>query len=238
MEKVVVVLQKRVTDDAGADGWAARLRGPVMDALLDLNLPGLGLNVRDSDVRGSVMALRTLDPPAQGFVSMWTQQHYGDEMGKALEILAAEADESAAYLVTESAPLPPPSSQPGHRVPGLANVALLRRPTDLDEATWRTRWLCDHTPVAIATQATFGYVQNCVVRPITQHAPPLAAIVEELFPIGAVKSLHEFFGAADDSDLQNRMSRMVASVSSFGAHAEIDAVPTSRYVFRTPFQSA
>lgn len=243
MEKVVVALQRHVTDDDPAhrdatdDDWAARLRGPVMDALLDLNLPGLALNVRDADVRDAVMTLTTLDPPAQAFVSVWTHQHYGDQMQAACQILAAESDGIAAYLVTESAPLPLPSSLPGQRIPGLANVALLRRPADLDEATWRTRWLRDHTQVAIDTQSTFGYVQNCVVRPLTPDAPPIAAIVEELFPISAVGSLHEFFGADDDVELRDRMSRMVASVSRFGANVDLDAVPTSRYVFRTPFQS-
>ena len=66
-------------------------------------------------------------------------------------------------------------------------------------------------------------------------APPFAAIVEELFPIEAVGDLSAFFGAADDADLADRMSRMVASTSSFGASTNIDTVPTSRYVLRSPF---
>ncbi len=105
----------------------------------------------------------------------------------------------------------------------------------LDEATWLARWQLDHTPVAIATQATFGYTQNAVVRPLTPDAPPIDGIVEELFPIQAVTDLHAFFGAADDVDLQDRMTQMIASTSAFGANENIDTVPTSRYVLRTPF---
>ena len=90
----------------------------------------------------------------------------------------------------------------GQRTAGLANVALLRRPDDLDEATWLARWHIDHTPVAIETQATFGYTQNAVVRALTPGAPAIAAIVEELFPVEAVSDLHAFFGAADDDDLR------------------------------------
>ena len=97
-------------------------------------------------------------------------------------------------------PLPPPNTAPGERTPGLANVALLRRPGDLDEATWRQRWHIDHTPVAIETQSTFGYTQNAVVRPLTAGAPVIDAIVEELFPLEATSDLHAFFGAADDDD--------------------------------------
>lgn len=236
MEKVIVALAPREGADGADDDWVDRLRGPVVDALLDLNPPGLTLNVRDAPVRDSLMTMTTLDPPVRAFVSIWTQQHYGEQMRAALELLTAEADQVAAYLVTESVPLPPPASLPGQRTPGLANIALLRRPADLDEQTWREHWHRDHTPVAIATQSTFGYVQNYVVHPLTGDAPALAAIVEELFPIEAVGSLHAFFGASDDADLRDRMTRMVASVSAFGANVDIDTVPTSRYVFRDPFR--
>ncbi len=230
MEKVIVLVRRAGADDA----WCARLRGPVARRLLDLGVPGLTVNVRDADVRAALMTLTVLDPPVTAVVCMWTQQYYGEQLRAALDILAAEADETAAYLVTESVPLPH-RDPPGVRTPGLANVALLRRPADLDTETWRSRWHIGHTPVAIETQSTFGYTQNEVVRALTPGAPVLAAIVEELFPIEAVGDLKAFFGAADDADLAERLSKMVASTSSFGASENIDTVPTSRYVLRSPF---
>jgi hypothetical protein len=233
MEKVIVALRRPDSDDE----WIARLRGPIAAALLDLDLPGVTLNLRDGAVRDSLMTLTTLDPPVQGFVSLWTQQYYGTEIDEALRMLRAEADDVAAYLVTESAPMPPPDSPPGERASGMANMALLRRPAELDEQTWLRRWHHDHTPVAIATQSTFGYVQNFVVRPLTAGAPPLSAIVEEMFPIEAVSSLHAFFGASDDADLTDRLNKMVASTAAFGANVDVDTVPTGRYVFRNPFGS-
>lgn len=231
MEKVIVALRSPALDD----DWSARLCGPVAAELLDLNLPGLTINVRDAPVRDSLMTLTTLDPPVQALVSLWTQQHYGEQLASALRLLAPEAELLAGYLVTESTPMPPPVSAPGERAPGLANIALLRRPADLDEPTWLRRWQRDHTPVAIATQSTFGYVQNYVVRPLTAEAPPVSAIVEELFPIAAVGDLHAFFGAADDAELADRMGRMIASTAAFGANIDIDTVPTGRYEFRSPF---
>ena len=231
MEKVIVALRNPSADDA----WVAELCGPVTARLLELGLPGVTLNLRDAPVRDSLMTLTTLDPPVQGLVSLWTDQHYGDQMRAALEVLAPHADRLAAYLVTESVPLPPPASRPGERSPGLANIALLRRPEDMDEATWLQRWLGAHTAVAIETQSTFGYVQNYVVRALTPDAPRVSAIVEELFPIEAVGSLHAFFGAADDADLADRMGKMIASTSAFGANQNIDTVPTGRYVFASPF---
>jgi hypothetical protein len=231
VEKVIITLRGADADEA----WCTRLRDDVAAELLDLSVPGLAVNVRDDAVRNSLMTLTTLEPPVVGFVTVWTQQSYGDQVRAAIARLEKECDDVTAYLVTESAPLPPPDTAPGERTPGLANIALLRRPADLDEATWRQRWHIDHTPVAIATQSTFGYTQNAVVRPLTQGAPVIDAIVEELFPIEATRDLHAFFGAADDADLRDRMERMVASTAAFGANRDVDTVPTSRYVLRTPF---
>ncbi len=232
MEKVVAVLLAADRDE----DWCERQRGSVAQAILALGVAGLTVNVRDAAVSHSMMTLTTLDPPAAAVVSMWTQQCYGDQVAEALRLLAAECDHLAAYLVTESVPLPAPLEL-GSRTTGLANVALLRRPAELDPATWRQRWQHDHTPVAIETQSTFGYTQNAVVRALTPDAPQLAGIVEELFPAEAITDLKAFFGAADDADLQQRLARMVASTTAFGANENIDTVPTSRYVLKTPFQS-
>lgn len=215
--------------------WCDRLRTRVRDELLALGLPGLALNVRDGAVRDSLMTLTTLDPPVVAVVSMWVRQYYGEQVEGALEVLAGECDSLAAYLVTESVPMAAPSTVPGERTDGLANIALLRRPAELDAATWLHRWHRDHTPVAIETQATFGYTQNTVVRALTADAVAIDGIVEELFPQAAVSDLHAFFGAADDADLADRMRRMVASTDAFGASTNIDTVPTSRYVYVTPF---
>jgi len=231
MEKVIAVLRAADRDD----DWCARQRGPVADAIVGLGVAGLTVNVRDSAVRDSLMTLTTLDPPVAAVVSIWTQQCYADQISAALTLLRAECDQLGAYLVTESVPLPAPL-EIGRRTTGLANIALLRRPPDMDEQTWLARWQRDHTPVALETQATFGYTQNWVVRVLTPDAPAIAGIVEELFPAEAISDLKAFFGAADDDDLQHRLSRMLSSTTAFGANTNIDTVPTSRYVLKTPFR--
>ena len=222
----------------GDDAWCTRLRGDVAQSLLDTGVAGLAVNVRDAVVNDSLMTLTTLDPPAIAFVSIWTDQCYGHQIHTATTLLSDLSDLFAAYLVTESVPLTPPHTEPGDRTPGFANVALLRRPAELDEATWLARWHHDHTQVAIDTQSTFGYTQNAVVRALTADAPPISAIVEELFPIEATADLHAFFGATDDDELSDRMTRMVASTSAFGANRDVDTVPTSRYVLRSAFAQA
>ncbi|MGA5538462.1 hypothetical protein [Mycolicibacterium nivoides] len=231
MEKVIVLLRAAHSDEQ----WCQGLRTRVADELLTLGLPGLTINVRDDAVRDSLMTLTTLDPPVVAVVSLWVRQYYGELTGRALETLAAECDSLAAYLVTESVPMPAPPTAAGERTDGLANIALLRRPSDLDRATWLHRWHIDHTSVAIETQDTFGYTQNTVVRALTEDAPAIDGIVEELFRQAAVSDLHAFFGAADDDDLADRMGKMVASTDAFGASSNIDTVPTSRYVYSSPF---
>lgn len=233
MEKVIAVLRRADSNDE----WCARQRGPVADALLGLGLPGLAVNVRDAAVRNSLMTMTVLDPPVAAVVSMWTQQCYGEQMTAALELLAAECEQLSAYLVTESTPLPGPDIEAGCRTIGFANVVLLRRPAEMEQAFWLDRWQLHQTSVAIETQSTFGYTQNWVVRALTADAPGISGIVEELFPAEAIADLHAFFGAADDDDLKDRLGRMVASTTAFGANANIDSVATSRYVFRTPFRT-
>lgn len=233
MEKVVVIARTANPDER----WCQRLRGPVADELLGLELPGLAVNVRDEPVREAFMALTTLDPPAAAVVSLWTQQAYGEQVQAAIARIRAQSDSVAAYLVTEATPLLPPDPGAGRRTPGLANVALLRRPAELDRSTWLHRWLINHTTVAIETQATFGYTQNVVARALTEDAPAIDGIVEELFPDAAVSDPHSWYGARDDADLRNRLARMMDSVTAFGADKSIDTIPTSRYLLRTPFKA-
>lgn len=231
MEKVIVLLRDEERDER----WCEGLRGAVADQILALGVAGLAVNVRDDVVRSSLMTLTTLEPPVVAVVSVWVQQCYGSQAREAIALLSGKSASPAAYLVTESVPLVPPAVESGERTMGLANVALLRRPHGLDRDTWLARWQLDHTSVAIETQATFGYTQNVVWRALTPNAPAIDGIVEELFPLEAISDLAAFFGAADEVDLAERMNRMIASTSAFGANENVDTVPTSRYVLRNPF---
>lgn len=215
--------------------WCSELREQSAEIVSRMGFSGLTINVRDGLVTGSKMTLTTVDPPIIAVVTVWTAQSYGSAVGDLVAHLEREFGSVAGYLVTESVPLAVPRVDLGQRTPGLSNMAFLRRPDGLDEETWRRRWHLDHTEVAVQTQATFGYVQNAVVRAVTPGAPVIAAIVEEFFPIEAVTDLHAFFGAVDDEELTDRMTRMLASTAAFGADQNIDTVPTSQYVYADPF---
>ena len=115
----------------------------------------------------------------------------------------------------------------------LANVAVLKRPDDLDRDEWLHRWLVDHTPIAIATQATSATSRTSSPGRVTDDPPRrVDALVEELFPSAGMVDMHAFYGSGgDDAELNDRLTRLMASVARIGFDHDIDLVPSSRYVY-------
>jgi hypothetical protein len=184
----------------------------------------LQLNISD-DAVADAMRITELDPPITAVVSVWHE-----DPPVAVDVVTTLAPDAAAWQVTERSPLDPGVSGDGSRVDALSNLAFLRRPADLDRDEWLHRWLDDHTQIAIDTQATFGYTQNIVEKTLTDTAPSVDAIVEELFPMAAVHDIHAFYGSGgDQAELERRMTAMLESVQRFGADRHLDVVPTSRY---------
>ncbi|MEU7141722.1 hypothetical protein ABZ942_19890 [Nocardia sp. NPDC046473] len=188
-------------------------------------------NISDVAVANAMLRLTTFDKPVAAVVSVWLPGQR--ETATVADILASVAQCVAGWRVEETRPIEPPIVALRERAPGLANLAFLRRPDTLSQTDWLHRWRDQHTEVAIATQATFGYVQNLVLEPVTAGAPDIAAIVEELFPIEALTDPHAFYGSAgDNAELTRRIDRLMKSVNTFGADRDIDVVPTSRYLLR------
>lgn len=198
-------------------------------ALASTGVERVQLNLDDEPVAGALRL--STGEPFTAVVSLWTD---GADHAAATSLVTSLAGQWHGWEVEERRPLPPPEVWgDGGRVAALANVALLRRPADLDDATWRHRWLVDHTPVAIATQGTFGYVQNVVRGAVVEGSAPVAALVEELFPAEAVTDVHAFYGSGGDRDeLERRMTAMMASVARFGADRDLDLVPSGRRLLR------
>ncbi|GAB3254079.1 hypothetical protein [Nocardioides dilutus] len=213
---------------AWGDDLAAALRDPGLHTrLAAAGANRLQVNVDDEAV-APAMRIPTFEEPIGAIVSVWTD---GDA-APVTDVLATVTSRLAGWEVEERLPIPPPEVADGERTDALANVAVLRRPDELSVDEWRHNWLVDHTPVAIATQATFGYVQNVVVGPVTEDAPRVDALVEELFPSGAMTDMHAFYGSGgDDTELNDRFTRLMTSVARFGADRDLDLVPSSRYVY-------
>ena len=206
-------------DVSSVAGWRAELRAAGVHELQ--------VNVRDDAVAGA-LTTQHLEQPIETVVST-----SGGVEADILRILSDHADNLVGWEVEERKPLPPPPVPEGVRADALANLAFIRKPSDASYDAWLQHWHGPHTRVAIQTQATFGYVQNRVVRPLTPSVPPVDAIVEELFPIAAVTDMHAFYGSeGDDAELSRRITELMESVAVLGADRDIDLVPTSRYVWR------
>ena len=212
--------------------WGDDLPARLQDArlhqrLADAGVRRLQLNLDDDDV-APAMRIATGPDHIGAIVSVWA-----DADPEVTEALASATTRLAGWEVDERLPIPPPESPHGVRMDALANVAVLKRPDDLDRDEWLHRWLVDHTPIAIATQASFGYVQNIVTRPVTADQPRrVDALVEELFPSAGMVDMHAFYGSGgDDAELNDRLTKLMASVARIGFDRDIDLVPGSRYVY-------
>jgi hypothetical protein len=209
------------------DDLSATLHDPgLRDLLAATGVGRLQVNVDDAAV-ARAMRIPTFEDPIGAIVSVWD----ADPAGVAT-VLAEAASRVAGWRVEERRRLDPPEAWDGSRADALANVAVLRRPDELAHEEWLRRWMVDHTPIAIRTQATFGYVQNIVLDAVTPDAPRVDALVEELFPSAGIDDMHAFYGSGgDDAELNRRLTDLMASVARIGADHDLDLVPTSRYLY-------
>ena len=213
------------------DDLATKLLDPALrERLAAVGVTRLQVNVDDEAVEPA-MRIPTFDAPIGAIVSVWTARD-GEPDGPVTEVLAEVGSRLAGWEIYERQPIPPPVVADGERMDTLANIAVLRRPEDQPREEWIHHWLVDHTPVAKVTQATFGYIQNVVVRAVTEDAPRVDALVEELFPSAGMTDMHAFYGSdGDDAELNERFTKLMTSVARFGADRDLDLVPSSRYVW-------
>jgi hypothetical protein len=233
MEKIIYLLWR---DPAvAADAYCKGLRDQLVPALRAAGARALCLNLGDAEVaRASGLRQLHLKPAPDALAQVWVDsaiEHLREGVDAAIK---AHSARHAAYLVTESRPVPNTEhpAAPGARTHGFAQVALLRKPEWLTHAAWLDAWHNSHTRVAIATQSTFEYVQNVVVRPLTADAPAIDAIVEECFPPEAMTDYKAFFDApGDEAKFRKNLQAMLQSVARFIDAGSLDVIPTSQYSF-------
>ncbi|WP_157224257.1 EthD domain-containing protein [Nocardia paucivorans] len=203
----------------------------LIDRLTEAGAVSVQANIADAEVADAMLRLTTFDIPIQAVLVLTART--GMDIPAVISALKPVAQRVEGWRVETFTPLPPPSVGVRERTPGLANMAFLRRPVDQPYEEWLDHWRNRHTEIAIAVQATFGYVQHRVIGPVTATAPDVAAVVEELFPIEALTDPHAFYGSGGDAaELGRRIETMMRSVAAFGADRDIDVVPTSRYILR------
>ena len=209
----------------------ARLLGDVAAELLRRGARGLGALLADDHV---VTGLRVGKREPAAVVSLWLDSHL--DRARFEDVLGGVLARPVGYLALESVPLAS-RHQPiplGERIPGLYTVAFLEKPDRLDYDRWLALWQGEHTAIAIATQRTFLYVQNVLVRALAPDAPPWTAIVEEAFPAEAATDPLRFYAATTPAELAVQQQRMMASCERFIDFARFETVPMSAYVLARP----
>jgi hypothetical protein len=236
MEKIIYVVWRKADSDAKSFGH--RLRTALADRLLTLGARGVQVNVADDAVRpADGLRQANTQPHMHGTVSLWVDTSIAEFRLPFDEVVQAEVERMACYLVTESQPIRNTRfpAQAGERTFGFSQLAFLKRPPRLTHEAWLDVWHNSHTRVAIDTQDNFLYVQNVVVRPLTYAAPAYDAIVEECFPAAAMTNPMAFFDAVGDEEkFQRNLQAMMESCRRFIDFDKIDVLPTSQYIVKAP----
>jgi hypothetical protein len=124
----------------------------------------------------------------------------------------------------------------GERSPGVLTVALIHRPSGMDEATWIHNWHEVQSPVSGRLQPRCRYVRNQVVRALTAGAPPIDGIVDEAWPSAAhIADPMLFFDAGGDAErLQANIGQMLEAVAGCLDMERFRTATMSEYMLKTP----
>lgn len=235
MEKLLYL----VTKSAGqsAESFSADLRGRLAEKLIANGAHRVQVNVVDASVApaASLRQIRT-NSPFDGFVSFWLDSAFHHKTVEPL--LAEHVARFAGYAVAESERIPNTTQRValGERTPGFSQVCTLQVPPRLTWDAWFDYWQQTHGTLAIETQDTFRYVQNIVTRRLTWDSPPIAGIIEECFPIGAMTDPNVFYdaintdGSPNAERLQVNSQRMMDSCTKFIDFDKMEVLITSEFV--------
>ena len=239
MEKIVCALWRQGGEDR--EQFNARLIAMLPATLRASGARGLRINIRDADVAAAAGLVQAWQSPQQdAVVQFWLPSANAMFRAEADAAIAAVCEHFAAWLVAESTIIANAAHPPvaGRRTPGWSQASFiafrrdLARDEDMSHAAALRHWHGHHTRVAIATQANFEYVQNVIVRPLTDDAPAYDAFVEECFPVAAMTDPAAFFAAiGDDAKFAANLARMQESCAAFIDFGHIDIIPTSQFDF-------
>jgi hypothetical protein len=230
VEKLVYVLWKQ--PDVSVEDFRDDLIGASGAKLAGLGARQLAVSVADEHVayaQGSVIT--HMEVPITAVVSFWLDSHL--ERAPLEALIGNLTSRHAGYLVLESVPIVNASqtAPPGARTPGINTIGFLEKPERLTYEEWLELWQGQHTAVGVETQSTFLYIQNAVVRAVTEAAPPWVAIVEEGFPREALTDQMVFYAAGDSqAKLEENRGRMIESCRRFIDFDELESHMFSQYV--------
>ncbi len=230
MEKLIYLLWN---DSQKSDkAFNQSLLGPVQRSLIGLGAQRLQVHVVDDAVAaGAKMRFETMKPMPSAMVSFWLNAAHAKAPYEA--ILQDAAPRIAGYAVSEAVVLPIPETHAdGERIRGFSQIAMFQKLPGITREGFLHIWMKDQTIVGPATQDTFYYGQNIVVRALTPGAPPLDGIVDECYPIEAMTD-HLVYWKANGSEetYQAHFKREMDNVARFLDGDSVSAFISSTYRF-------
>jgi EthD domain len=224
MEKIICALW-------GVDE-AALLSG-LPAALKAAGARNVRINLRDDAVApGAALVQQWQVPQQDAVVQYWLPSANAIFRSAADAALAAHCAHFHAWLVAESTIIANTAHPPqkGERTWGWSQASFISFREDMAHDDALAVWHGHHTRVAIETQSNFEYVQNLIVKALTEGAPDYDAFVEECFPIEALSDPFVFFDAvADQAKFDANLATMMDSCGRFIQFGKIDIIPTSQY---------
>lgn len=233
MEKIIAALWAPAGESR--ESFGTRLLATLPDALRAAGASGIRINIRDGAVAPAAALVQQWQEPQQdAVVQFWLPSAHALFRGPADAVLAGHSARFAAWLVCESTIIANTAHpvRAGERNWGWSQASFISFRKDMTHAAAVAHWHGHHTRVAIDTQSNFEYVQNLIVRPLTEGAPPYDAFVEECFPAEAMTVPEAFFDAVGQPDkFAANVTAMTESCAGFIDFTRIDIIPTSQFDF-------
>lgn len=226
MEKVIAALW--APDGESRAAYGARILAPLPAALADAGAHSVRINIRDDAVSAGEALVQSWQAPQQAAVAQFWMPSANALFRKGVDAaLAVHSARFAAWLACESTII---ANTDGAR--GWSQASFISFRPDISRTSAIAHWHSHHTRVAIETQANFEYIQNLIVRPLTDDAPAYDAFVEECFPLGALDQPEVFFDAVGNPDkFSANSATMMDSCAGFIDFTRIDVMPTSQFDF-------
>jgi hypothetical protein len=228
MEKIVYLTFPATGFDPSA--YRELLLGQTVPKILDTGVRALNLGINDlqSEIPKPMLLLGS-GSSLGAAVSVWLDSL--DDRRPIEVALANGVERIEGYLVTESIPQAESDRDwaDGKRSPGLTHFTWFEKAEGISDPDFYYNWFEVHTPFSFDLHPLrCGYVRNAVVRPLTQDAPPIRAIVGERF-----KENRDY---TDPERLFGDKEVLMRSAKEAGDYADMSAMhslPLSEYIIKS-----
>ncbi|CAN5155738.1 hypothetical protein BH10PSE13_BH10PSE13_02840 [soil metagenome] len=241
MQKLMYLLL--LPDGVQRSEFVTRLRAAT-DRMAALEPAGLRLNVQDEGVdhgdaveHHPALGLRSAYGPFEAMVQLWLEDAGQEARAPFEAILGQVAPVHHGYLVQERLLVHNlrQSADPGARNDGFSQTAFLQIPQRLTREAWLDARQDRHTWVALSIHPHLEYIQNVVLQPVTDGAPPIAGIGEEVFPIEGLHDERPLFRGGDSDEMfQALYQEMYQDAARFIDFDHLDMMVSSQFDLRRP----